>query len=209
MRYLVTALVISVFSLVSSQSVMGQQANNDNTGNVSGQTGQSDRFTIQRDNTGFIGGSATSILNGQAATAGRTGGLGTAGLIGGLSGLGGGFGNRGAGNTGFGNQANSQSSGPQIRFRITLGFTHPRPSASAVSVGFARRLTRLPQLPSAKLVSVTMEERTAVLSGEVDSEREKRLIAHLARMEPGVSEVRNDLTVKRTPELLPLTEPTN
>ena len=54
-----------------------------------------------------------------------------------------------------------------------------------------------------------MEDRTAVLAGQVDSEREKRLIERLAMMEPGVEAVRNELTLKAAEELLPLPAETN
>ena len=92
---------------------------------------------------------------------------------------------------------------------MTLGFTHPHPAPSKISTNFAQRLSRIPQLPSAQSIAVTMEDRTAVLVGQVDSEREKRMIEKLAMMEPGVAEVRNELTVNSAQELLPLPEATN
>lgn len=194
------------------QQQQQQQQNNNAAGNVSGQTGQSQNFMIQRDANAFIGGAATSFFGGQGATGG-TGGAGLRGMggLGGLGGLGGGLGGVGGmGGLGGGNQANTQNNAePQIRFRITLGFSHPRPAATKVSADFARRLTRIPQLESAEAVAVTMEDRTAVLAGEVATEHEKMLIEKLAMMEPGVSAVRNELTVKATSELLPGPEATN
>lgn len=213
MRCYLTPLLATVLSIAGLQVADAQLTNNGNntntttnaTGNVSGQTGQSENFTIQRDATSFIGGSATSFLGGQAA-AGGTGFGGLSGLGGGLGALGG----LGRGNTGFGAQANTQNTTePQIRFRITLGFSHPRPAGTKVSAQFARRLTRIPQLVSARSVAVTMEDRTAVLAGQVETEHEKTLIEKLAMMEPGVSAVRNELTVTAAPELLPLPETTN
>lgn len=195
-------------ALFYAHLVEAQQTTNDPNaaGNISGQTGQSENFSIQRDNSAFIGGAATNFLGGQAAVTGSA--LGRSG-IGGLGALGaaGGF---GRGNTGFGNQFGAQTAPePVIRFRMTLGFSHPQPAPSTVSTNFAQRLSRISQLPSAKSVAVTMEDRTAVLAGQVDSEHEKRLIEKLAMMEPGVSEVRNELTVTASPELLPLPGPAN
>jgi len=214
MRYLCSVLLAVVISFAAVRMADAQQQQNtitnstttttDAAGNVSGQTGQSQNFTIQRDANAFIGGSATSFFGGQGATGGT--GLGGLGGIGGLGGF-------GRGNTGFGNQANQantqNSAEPQIRFRITLGFTHPRPAGTKLSASLARRLTRIPQLPSAQSVAVTMEDRTAVLAGQVDSEHERKLIEKLAMMEPGVSAVRNELTVKAATELLPQPEATN
>lgn len=197
-------LVAMAFSLFSCQYVAAQlnQDNQEATGNVSGQTGQSSNFLIQRDNTGFIGGAASTILGGQGAATGNTAlrGLGGANLLGGF----------GRGNSGLGGQLNQQQTAePQIRFRITLGFTYPRASGAQVSAKFAQRLTRIPQLKSAQQVFVSMEDRTAVLAGQVESEHEKVLIEKLALMEPGVSEVRNEMTVRAAPELLPPAEATN
>lgn len=215
MRYFSTALMATVISFAGLQMADAQQNTNTNTnnnanttnaaGNVSGQTGQSENFTIQRDANSFIGGAATNFLGGQ--TASGLGGLGGGGFGGGGLGA---LGGLGRGNTGFGSQLNSQSTTqPQIRFRITLGFSHPRPAGTKISAQFARRLTRIPQLPSARSVAVTMEDRTAVLAGEVATEHEKMLIEKLAMMEPGVAEVRNELTVTASLELLPLPEATN
>jgi hypothetical protein len=210
MRYLfavLLALVISAANLqtADAQQQQQQQQQTNAAGNVSGQTGQSDNFNIQRDTTSFIGGSAANFLGGQAG-AGGTGLGGLGGFGGGIGGLGG----FGRGNTGLGTQANTQSTtAPQIRFRITLGFSHPRPAGTKVSADFARRLTRIPQIASARSVAVTMEDRTAVLAGEVETEHERMLIEKLAMMEPGVSAVRNELTVAAALELLPLPESTN
>jgi osmotically-inducible protein OsmY len=56
------------------------------------------------------------------------------------------------------------------------------------------RLTKLPAL-KASGIQVTMQGRTAVLSGRVATEREKRLAAGVAQLEPGVGDVQNDLIV--------------
>ncbi|HRX82588.1 MAG TPA: hypothetical protein P5307_26155, partial [Pirellulaceae bacterium] len=184
MRFFFVVVLALVLSSVSAEVAKAQLTNENpaGLGNVSGQTGTSENFSIQRNNSSFIGGSATNIIAGQSAVTGTggLGGLGTAGLIGGLGGLGRGFGNTGFGNTGFGNQNGQNTATPQIRFRTTLGFTHPHPAPTQISTNFSQRLSRIPQLPSAQSIAVTMEDRTAVLAGQVDSEREKRRIEKLA-----------------------------
>ncbi len=193
---LLLGLVVSFVGLHTAEA----QVNNDqNAINISGQTGQSDNFAIQREAGAFIGGATTSILGGQGTAAAA------AFSRGGLGGLGG----FGRGNTGFGNQAGQQTAEPQIRFRLTLGFSHPLPSATQVKSTFTRRLSRIPQLSSVGEVSVTMEQRTVVLVGQVGTQHQRTLIEKLAMMEPGVSEVRNELTVAALPELVPLPDGTN
>ena len=195
---LVAAVILGAWCPVAEA-----QQNVDDPGNISGQTGQSENFTISRDNNAFIGGAASnSIFGSPQGAASGIGGLGTAGLIGGLGGFG-----RGA--QSFQQQNNQSSSEPKIRFRIAIGFSHPRPSGTKVSAQFARRLSRIPSLPSAQSVAVTMEDRTAVIAGVVGTDREKRLIERLAMMEPGVSAVRNELTVKADAEPLPPLVPSN
>ena len=208
MRPLLTLTFAVVLSTAGLRVAQAQLQNEDPTGtlpNFSGQTGQSENFSIQRDTNAFIGGSTTNFIGAQTTGGGAgLGPLGTASVLGGLGVFG------GRGNTGLGSQATQQSAAePQIRFRITLGFSHPRPTGTKISANFSQRLTRIPHLPSARSVAVTMEDRTAVLAGQVDSEREKRLIEKLAMMEPGVEAVRNELTLKAAEELLPLPAETN
>lgn len=168
-----------------------------------------ENLLIQRDTGAFVGGATGFVGAGaQGNTLGALGGLNTGGLggLGGLrGGLGGGLGGFGRGGqfgqTQFGQQ-NTAATRP-IRVSIRLGFTHPGPAPTVVSAKFARRLRRLPSLPSAESVAVEMDGRTAVLRGEVASGRERDLIARLALLEPGVSDVKNELTVKSEVESIP------
>lgn len=96
------------------------------------------------------------------------------------------------------NQANTGANSSRRTLRVTLrlggGLTPP--VGSAVNVEFQNRLTRIPAVRSARSIAVTMVGRTAVLRGEVASSNQRDLVARLARLEPGVSDVRNELTVK-------------
>jgi hypothetical protein len=152
---------------------------------------------------GFRGSGSGNLLQGMGAAPGMgaTGGLGGMGM-GGRGGMGGlGMGMMGMGRNQFGmfgnmNQNNMNSRGrSNMRIPVKLGFT-PRPvSSAAVSQQFVTRLRNLPGLNVTENVSVTMEGRTAILTGTVGSENEKDLIGRLARLEPGISDVQNDLEV--------------
>ncbi|MAT73498.1 MAG: hypothetical protein CMJ58_28790 [Planctomycetaceae bacterium] len=69
------------------------------------------------------------------------------------------------------------------------------PTASATAVTLSSRMS---DVLSSRVsgVTVAMEGRTAVLSGEVATDHDSRLVEKLASMEPGVSQVRNELTVQ-------------
>ncbi len=76
---------------------------------------------------------------------------------------------------------------------------------TTVSVGFATRapdtqtelLATLGRLgkPWVQTIRVTQEGDVVVLRGQVPSERDRLLVEQLARLEPGIWEVRNELTV--------------
>jgi hypothetical protein len=117
-------------------------------------------------------------------------GLGRGGFGGGLGGFGGGFGNQF--NTG---QNNNTAGAQQLRVPVRIDFETGRISATDVSLKFARRLTKIPALDLKAPVAVKMDGRTAVLQGVVSSDRQRDLIARLALVEPGISSVRNELTI--------------
>lgn len=89
---------------------------------------------------------------------------------------------------------NNSSSRRQFRVQLRLGFK-PDFSQSRVSTNFKKLLSRIPQVASASSINVSMLGRTAVLTGTAKSESERDLIARLARLEPGISSVKNDLVV--------------
>jgi hypothetical protein len=101
----------------------------------------------------------------------------------------------------FGNVVNQGNVGgpsagrPPVRTSLQLGFQASLPAATEVSARFARRLPRIPGLESASGVAVSMDGRTAVLQGVVASQNQRDLIGRLALFEPGISDVRNELTV--------------
>jgi len=84
----------------------------------------------------------------------------------------------------------------QLRMTLTLGFTlAARPSATDVGRKVQTRLTRIPQLRGNGPLTVEMDGRVAVLQGEVATEDARDLIARVVLLEPGISDVRNELQV--------------
>jgi osmotically-inducible protein OsmY len=59
-------------------------------------------------------------------------------------------------------------------------------------------LARTVQIPSGPTVEVGMDGATVVLRGSVADERERKLAEAMARMTPGVREVRNELVPRET-----------
>jgi hypothetical protein len=78
---------------------------------------------------------------------------------------------------------------------IRLGFAN-RPIATAQFTSrFGQRLAKLPGLKALGPIEVTMEGRKAILRGTVASEDDRQLAAGLAKLEPEVLEVQNELVV--------------
>jgi len=104
------------------------------------------------------------------------------------------------------NQQTQRAARPQIRVPLRLGF-----QAAPVSQTHVRKFeTNLSKLPGIRFIGpaeVTLEGRTAVLRGVVASEEDRRTAEALAKMEPEILAVKNELTVEAsattTPEPLP------
>lgn len=195
------------------------------------QTGQvSAEGAIQRQEGGFVGASSSNMANirsAQASGLGTTGGFGTtSGLGTGLSTFGvGGLGSTGLGTFGtgygstfgrtgyggaFGGQQNAQNLNNQtqtrgnLRIPLRLGFARPRSvaTASAASLRLAERLKKIRQVEAVGEIAVSSVGRTVVLRGTVATEQARSLAERVALLEPGVSEVRNELEVaERLPPL--------
>jgi len=95
------------------------------------------------------------------------------------------------------NQANQL---PPIRPRQKVAFEHPKAQLALVSSNLETRVNRIGTLPgsnmagtSLKGVTFSVDSGTLVLKGNVASRRDAKLAENLARLEPGVSSVRNEL----------------
>jgi len=82
---------------------------------------------------------------------------------------------------------------------LSIGFEYPKPAAAEVSTRLQERLARIAQIRRLTPLVVTFHGRTAVLRGAVATEHDREMVARLARMEPGVREVQNELTVGAPP----------
>ena len=158
---------------------------------------------LNNQGSGGNGGQAGASLLGSVATgaafgAGFGGGFGGAGGFGAFGGGAGGFGRGGFGNQGFQTQNQGQGTTQQLRIPMRLGFTATGRAPRVVSTVFQSRLTKIPGLESvAPGVAVSVVGRTAVLEGIVSTQQQRDLIATLALLEPGISDVQNDLQVSQ------------
>jgi hypothetical protein len=80
------------------------------------------------------------------------------------------------------------------RLAVDFRFT-PRP-AETVNIELARRLETSLRLSRSGRIEVSWEGAKATLRGEVPSERDRKLARLMLLLEPGVSDVQNDLIVK-------------
>lgn len=151
-----------------------------------------DRFSIDRGDT--IGGGSDAAGFGVAAESGGARGGTTfgGGGFGGLGGLGG-LNNLFGGGFGAGGQGSSQ---PIIRTRIRSAIQAPPVPPAQVQAGARRTLSQLPSQRQFGRVNVQMQGRTAVLSGAVGNDRDRRMAQLLMRLEPGVNNVQNQIRVQ-------------
>ncbi|MCC9601626.1 BON domain-containing protein [Stieleria sp. JC731] len=135
---------------------------------------------------GFGAAAESSGTTGRSsATSARGGGMGG---LGGLGGLFGALGNA------FGAQ-NSANSQPTIRVRLRSAINAPPLSSVQVQSAATKVFDRLPANSSVRNVNITMAGRTAVLTGVVSSEKDRRMSELLMRLEPGVSQIDNQITI--------------
>ena len=101
---------------------------------------------------------------------------------------------------GRGGQPNNGDSGrqggrTQLRIPLRVGFPSKPIATTRVSAAFQTRLTKLPGLKGVGPVEASLEGETVVLRGRVATESERQLVADLASLEPGISDVRNEIVV--------------
>lgn len=166
-------------------------------------------FSQGVERTGVVGESTAPAVGASASSAaGQQSGSGTGGRAGGLGGFGGGgglgaaFGNLfGGGNTGGNNST------PPIRTRMRAAVDLPpitQFDQIDLSIAATNRLRNASQLQPTSTtfssypiqgryerVNVQVQNRTAVLTGEVATEADRRMSHLMMRLEPGVSNVQN------------------
>ncbi|MFO0902668.1 MAG: BON domain-containing protein [Pirellulales bacterium] len=123
----------------------------------------------------------------------------------GMMGRMGGFGGMGMNQFGM-NQQQNQRGRQQLRIPMRLGFTSPPAQMSVRSRQFATRVPKIPGLKNVRELTIEMDGETAILRGKVDSEDQRLLVERMAKLEPGISAVQNELQVEAT-ESLPAPTP--
>jgi hypothetical protein len=97
----------------------------------------------------------------------------------------------------FGSAMNSRNTRTRqnLRASVQLGFDAP-PAQPPVVVGarVQQRIASIPRIQEMGSVSIEMEGQTAVLRGQVATAQDRDLVARMLLLEPGISDVRNELT---------------
>lgn len=86
-----------------------------------------------------------------------------------------------------------------IRARQKIAFTHTAPDLPTVSSKLETRLNKMPALKSSKVNLSVSDKGVLILKGEVASAEQAKLAENMARLEPGVRTVQNDLTYPTAP----------
>lgn len=188
----------------SGGSAAGATTQQQDAGQITG----NERFLRNNRQGAFVGadsGDSTSLnANSQNAGVGglgAPGGLGGAGGLNNRGGLGGLGGNRLGGNNGLGNLFGGNrgvggfNNQPQVRTRLVLGFDAPNSATSQKAVKLQGMLTRTRGIDRLTELAVTLEDGTFVLRGKVATAGDRAMAEQLARLEPGVDQIRNELVV--------------
>jgi len=164
-----------------------------------GTTTGSERYMRgNRQSGNFVGSDATEVSQFFSALTGGRAGAGS----GGDSGL---RANNNRGND-FNNQGQDQSGSTTIPHRLVVSFRYaaPRIQLPVVNASGGITLKGLNRLQSRGPLNVELRERTAILRGVVATDHDRALAETLTLLEPGISQVQNELTVA---ESLPTVEP--
>lgn len=116
---------------------------------------------------------------------GGLGGFGGGGFGGGLGGL--------SGGQNFGGQ--SQNSQPLIRTRLRSAIEGSYPTPQAVGQRLSHRIQTVPRSAGISGVNVSIDGTTAIVTGVVSTNKQRRMTELLMRLEPGVRRVENRITV--------------
>ena len=86
----------------------------------------------------------------------------------------------------------------EVRTSLRLAFDYPA-APTRVSTALAARVARTERIQTLSPVSVLLRDGTATLRGVVATDRDRELVEGLARLEPGIWEVKNELVVAQRP----------
>lgn len=109
--------------------------------------------------------------------------------------------NRGRAGRGRGGRGGQRAE--SVRTSISTGFRYARPALAQVSSALTDRLAKSSRIGRLSSLEAAWEGETVVLRGAVETEHDRALAEQLARLEPGVRQVRNELVVGSTPDQRP------
>lgn len=200
----------SINSTSSSSGVFGSGRSNSGANSTSLGSGLLDQAGLDSGNFGIDsvqgqGGFFANRQSGGGLNAGmqggntRMGGGGGGGNFGGLENLFGNLGNQFQG----GNNGGNQRSRLTYRIKPVVAFSVPRQTAEASIPKFTKTVEQMSakrtlgmSLAAGSKVTATAQGNKVTLSGTVASARDKALLERLVKLEPGVREVENRLTVQ-------------
>jgi hypothetical protein len=170
-------------SMSGGRGVSGATRTADAAGTVTG----SERFVRSNRQGQFVGSDTTDLRNIFSAMGSQQGGRGQQM----------GLNNRNQNqnpNEGMNDGAMGGNRRPVYRTQRVVEFDYRLPAPTVMGSAMGARISRAVRVPGAK-VEVLMQERTAFLQGTVPTAHARDLAAQLALLEPGVSQVQNDLQV--------------
>ncbi|MGV3483004.1 MAG: BON domain-containing protein [Planctomycetaceae bacterium] len=171
---------------------------NGSTNGGQGSTSGSARQNAGGGDTESIGRDSDRTLSdvGTQTNGARTG-LGGLGALGGLGGFGGGgFGGLSPfGLNPFGTGANAAEAKPTIRTRLRSEVVVPPRAPLVTQSTLQYQVSRSLSQPRFQGVGATFNGSTAIIAGTVRSEQDRRMAELLLRLEPGVSQIDNQIRV--------------
>jgi hypothetical protein len=90
-----------------------------------------------------------------------------------------------------------QSVGQPMRVEVKVAFNSPRPPAAQVARDIRTRLAKILAEHHMSQPTVNMEGDTVVVGGVAASENERDVISQLLAIEPGIRNVRNEMTISQ------------
>lgn len=102
---------------------------------------------------------------------------------------------QGQGRQGAQGMQQSMPSAIRVRSMLRLGFERVSPDMPRVTAVLSRRLADSPAIHARGPLQVELQGRTAVLRGVVATDHDRALAEQMARLEPGIEKVRNEIVI--------------
>ncbi len=93
----------------------------------------------------------------------------------------------------------AQAGRDEIRASLHVAFPYKKTLSTELGTQLAERLVKMPQIHTLSPLEVRVADGTAILRGTVATDRDRDLAERLARLEPGIWKVNNELVVAGEP----------